>query len=427
MAFVQRFFEDMRTSLYKNAIYLMMNTGIATAVGLLFWIVVARYYSPYEVGLAAAIIPLMTLIGLLSTLGFGSGLIRFLPSSGEKSGEMINTSLTISSLTAVLVSVVFLMGLHIWSPALIFLRENWVFFLSFVMFSVVFSLYLVMSQIFVARRNTKFVLASTSIGGLRIPLPIVFVAFFGAFGIFVSWGLAMLVATVVGILLFLPMVNPGYRPFPTVSKEVVNDMFHFSAGNYVGAILGALPAAALPLLVLHSLPAENVAYFYIAFTMAGLLFAIPGAVCMSLFAEGSHFEEELGRNVRKALKLTFALLVPAMVIVFFLGGHLLLLFGVEYSSEGLILLQVFAFSSIFVALNNTFLATRRVLKRLKPIIAIPAFFAFSIIGLGYVFLEHWNLVGVAVAWTVGQAIVSVAIGLYLLGERRRWTLRKRST
>lgn len=417
MRFLTEFFRDLRMPLYRNAITLMLNIALMSGLGFLFWIIVARYYTPYEVGLAAAIIPLMALIGMLSRFGLDMGLVRFLPSSDENSGAMINSCFTISGVAALLISLVFLIGLDIWSPVLFFIRENLAFSVSFIVFSVVFALYPMMNQVFVARRNTKFVFAGTLISGSRILLPIIFASFFGVFGIFVSWGMAMLIALVVGILVFVPIVNPGYRPFPTVKMSQVKDMFHFSAGNYVAGVFGAIPACLLPLVIANTFEVQNVAYYYIAFTIASLLFAIVSGICLSLFAEGSHYERELGNNVRKALKLVFALLVPAIVTVVFFGKHFLLLFGSEYSSEGLVLLQILALSSIFVALNGIFLATRQVLKRLKPIIAIPVFSAFATVGMSYAFLMSMGLVGIGIAWILNQGIVSAGIGVHLLRER----------
>jgi len=148
--------------------------------------------------------------------------------------------------------------------------------------------------------------------------------------------------------------------------------------------------------------------------ISGLIFAIVYAVTLSLFAEGSHFERELKSNVRKALKFIFILLIPAVLLVLLLGEYLLLLFGKEYSTGGLVLLQVFALSSVFIAFNSIFTATRRVLKRLRPIIAIAMFNAFAIVGLAYVFLDIFGLIGVAFAWMVSQGLVSLGIGVYVL-------------
>jgi O-antigen/teichoic acid export membrane protein len=416
MTHIQEFLRDLKTSLYKNAAYLTANIVIGSGLGFFFWMVVARIYSPHEVGLAGTIIPISVLIGLLSRFGLEIGLVRFLPSSGQASSAMINSCLTISVIAAASISTLFLMGLDIWSPALSFIRQDWAFSLSFIVFSVVFALYPMINQVFVALRDTKYILAGTSISGLRMILPVI-LAFFGSYGIFASWSIAMLIALAVGTFIFIPAANPGYKPFPTVSRNLVSKMFRFSSANYVAGIFGALPAALLPLVIVNSLGPEDVAYYYIAFTIANLLFLITGAVCMSLFAEGSYRETELAIHMRKALRLVFVLLIPAIIVILLFGGSLLLLFGNDYSQQGLILLQVFAISSVFVAINGIYYASRQVLKKLGQIIAIPAFSALAIIGFGYLFLLSFGLVGVAIGWTLSQGIVTTAIGVYVIKRR----------
>lgn len=412
--YIRKLPEYLTVPLYKNAIFLMADRVAMSVLGFFFWMIIARFYSPEEAGFAAAIIPIISFLALLSRFGFGIGLVRFLPESGEKSRSVINSCLTISGIGAILISLVFLLGLDFWSPELAFVRARWEFFASFIVFTVVFTLLSLMTQVFVARRKAKFVLATTLIGGTRIVLPMIFAAYFGAFGVLASWGFAEMIAVLVGMLFFMAIVNPGYRPIPTLRWGVVKNMISYSAGNYVAAIFGMVPAATLPLLVLHQLGSENVAYYYIAYTIASFLFAITGAVSMSLFAEGSHYVRELGSNVRKALKLIFLLLVPTALFIVFFGDYLLLLFTSEYSEYGFALLQVFAIGSIFMVFNGVFLATRRVLKRMKPIIAIPAFNAFAIVGFAWAFLESHGLIGAAIGWTLSQGMVSIGIGTYYL-------------
>jgi len=291
------------------------------------------------------------------------------------------------------------------------------------MFSVFFVLFPLMNQVFVAKRKAEYVFVGSLVSGSRILFPVVFFVLFGlgAFGIFASLSVAFLLTVLIGLFVLMPRVSPGYLPVPTLKKSAVGEMVRYSAGNYVAEIFGAMPAFLLPLVILNffgpqglQVAGENVAYYYFAFMISGLIFAIATAVCLSLFAEGSHFERELQSNVRKALKFIFMLLIPAVIVVLLLGDYLLLLFGKEYSTGGLVLLQVFALSSVFITFNNVFMATRRVLKRLRPIIAIPMFNAFVIVGLAYVFLDVFGLIGVALAWMLSQGLVSLGIGVYVL-------------
>ncbi len=44
--YIRRLPEYLRVPLYKNAIYLMADRVLMAGLGFLFWIVIARFYSP---------------------------------------------------------------------------------------------------------------------------------------------------------------------------------------------------------------------------------------------------------------------------------------------------------------------------------------------------------------------------------------------
>jgi len=261
--------------------------------------VAARLYSASNVGLASATISAATLLALLSTLGLDYGLIRFLPTSGDKANNIINSCFTVGGLASIALCLIFVAGLGICSPALLPIRAHPVFFVSFVVFTVAFTFMTFANQAFIAERRAGFALTQGLIFGLLRLIPlVVLVTPFPTFGIFGSWGVATLVAAVAGVLIFLPRIESGFHLLPLVKKEVVNEGMHFPAANYVGNIFWMLPALIFPLMVVNILGAESNAYFYIGWTVGAILGIIPAAFSTSLFAEGSSEEERLGFNVR---------------------------------------------------------------------------------------------------------------------------------
>ena len=126
--------------LYSNALYLMIASAASALLGFVFWIIVARFYTPEDVGLASAAIAAIGLLALFSYLGLGAGLVRFLPGSGKDASSMVNTVFTISTLTSILAAFIFIAGLGFWSPALLFLRQNPIYLAAFVLFTIVFTL-----------------------------------------------------------------------------------------------------------------------------------------------------------------------------------------------------------------------------------------------------------------------------------------------
>jgi len=398
---------DLRSPLYRNSIFLMGNTLVTAGLGFFFWMVVARFYTEAEVGWGAAIISIISLLAALSRLGFNASLTRFLPKA-EKPVDMINSCLTLSGITALAVAAASVVGLHIWSPALGFIRENAIFSIAFVFFVLFGTLSGVTDSIFIARRRAEFVLSKNAIFSLlRIPLPIFLVLFFHAFGIVASWGIAVAIAFAVSLFLFLPKVQNLHKPVPQLNVSIIGDMWQYSASNYLASLFASAPALVLPIMVVNLLGAEQNAYFYVAWMIASLLFAIPIAVSQALFAEGSHFETELWVNVRKSFKFIFLLLVPAIILIVLLGKWLLFLFGGGYSTSGLFVLRILGVSSVFIGTNNIYATILRVSDRIKELVLILAFPAAAVLLGSYFVIPAIGIAGIGYIWLAAQGIVSI--------------------
>jgi O-antigen/teichoic acid export membrane protein len=401
------------TPLYSNAFYLMLNIAVMALCGFFFWMVVARFYTEAEVGFSSAIISAISLIAIISLVGLNTSLIRFLPQA-DKPQELINSCYTLSGLVSLVIAGIFIAGLGFWSPALAFVRQNAIFTAAFIIFVLLWTLSSLVDSTFIARRRAGFVLSKNTIYSvLKIPLPILFVLFFRTFGIVASWGIAIAAALVISIFLFLPRVQKLYKPAPNLRLGLIKDMWRYSGGNYLTNLLSASPAFILPLMVVNLLGAEQNAYFYVAWAIAGLLFAIPAAVSQSLFAEGSHFEDKLRENVTKSLKFTFLLLVPAVTVLILVGKWLLLAFGQSYSLNALKLLWILSLSSLPLAINHLYTSILRVKSRLKELMAIWGFIALAVLLASYLIMPASGIMGIGYAWLGAQA----AVAIYVLARR----------
>lgn len=407
--------------LYRNSLFLIANHVVMTGLGFVFWMVVARFYSEADVGLGAAIISAISLLGLLSRLGLDITLIRFLPKA-DRPADLINSCLTLSGIVALAVAGIYIAGIGLWSPAMGFIRHNAIFSIAFVLFTIFWTLSGVLSLIFIAKRRADFTLSKSTIYSLlKVPLPILLVIYFHAFGIVASWGIATGVALAISILLFLPRAQNRYKLVPKVNLGIIKDVWRYSIGNYFATLLGAATVLILPIMIVNLLgPAQN-AYFYVALMLAGLLFGIPGAVSGSLFAEGSHFEVALEVNVRRSYRFIFLLLIPAIAIVLLAGKWLLLLFGASYSANALTLLWILAASSFFVGINSVYYSILRVEGRIRELVAIFGFVTLAVLVGSYFITPITGIVGVGYVWIGARGLVSV----YILLKVVRAYLRRR--
>lgn len=407
--------QHLSTSLHKNAYFLMVSAVVTSILGVAFWALATRFYTTEAIGLGSAIISALGLVAIFSNLGLGIGLIRFLPGAGENGNSMLNTCFTLSGIVSIGASLTFLAGLGFWSPALLPLQQNAIFFFSFVVLAIVWAIISLMGSVFLAKRSTKFILIQDStVSFLKLILVVPFAILFkNAFGIVGSAAVATFVALLISILWLLPKIQPGYFPIPMVRKKVLNEIGHYSASNYVARIFLTAPPLVLPLIVINVLGAKMNAYFYIAWLIIMALGVIPSSVFNSLFAEASSEEKSLQTNITRALKQNFLLLLPAIVAILIIADKLLLLFGQAYSQNGALLLRIMAFSIIFWSINYFYISLKRVRKETGNILKVSIAMTSLSLGLSYFLMLKMGLVGVGIGYLMGQGIVAVAIVLHL--------------
>ena len=113
-----------REPLYRNSLSIILTQVFATFFALAFWMVAARTMSSTTVGLATAAFSSTVLLISLAPLGLDAGLTRFLPGSNNKRG-LYSTTMLITLLSSLTLMTIFLSGLQVLSPQLVFLREGW--------------------------------------------------------------------------------------------------------------------------------------------------------------------------------------------------------------------------------------------------------------------------------------------------------------
>ena len=394
----------LRTPLFTNAFYLWISTAGTAVAGFAFWALVARLYDTDDVGLGTAALSVLTLLGMFSHLGLGLGLVRFLPESGARGPRLANAVFTASAVGAVALSIVFLVGVPLWAPRLGFLREQPLYTLAFICFVVAATLYAVQTYAFLAIRKPKYILLQVVFTQLsRLALPALMAAFFGAFGIVASWGMAIAIGVVVGFAL-LPKGLPGYRPRGVIDPPSVSRLFPFSVANYVADSLLLTPGLILPLVVVGLMGSAEAAYFYMAWFLGYLLTSASTYLALSLFAEGSHDPGALRVLSRNAVAGGLAVATVGTVLLLLLGDRLLLAFGHDYATEGATLLRLVALAALPAAVVNVYLGALRVTKRVGELVAIAGVVALTTVALSCALLPVMGLTGAGVGHGIGQGL-----------------------
>jgi O-antigen/teichoic acid export membrane protein len=308
---------------------------------------------------------------------------------------------------------IFLGGLQILSPQLVFLREGW-FLIALIGFAAVTAVSTMQATALMAARQGHLYLIQNTILGLRVPLIIVF-ASLGTLGVFLSWDVAFLATVLFGtVALYYYGLSMKWEIDITSLREI----FRFSLGNYTAGIFQLAPLI-IPVMIINAIGAREGAYYYIAHAMAvGLLFIIPFSVGYSLFVEGSH-GMPLKETSIKSLKFTMLILIPAIAVIFLFGDRLLLLFGTQYSTQALELLWLLAVSSLLSVIPTIYSSIVTVQKNIKMLNYVNFAISALMLGAAYPLLLKYGIIGVGYAWVISYALVSIIV-VWLVIRRERW-------
>lgn len=408
-----------RTPFYQNTYYLMSGTIFNSIFGFVFWIIAAKLYSTEVVGLGSAILSALRLLALFAELGLGISLVCYLPSAGKNGNDMINTCFTLSGLTAVIISLIFLCGLNVWSPALLPIRQDPLYCFAFVFFTSSMVLQPLSLAVLLARLQTRNILIVNVVAGiLGIALVVIFSMFADdVLGLFSALGLAITFTLLLCVFWFLPRVQNGYFPLPGVSLKILREMGSYSIANFTSKGFLLVTNFILPLIVVNTLGIEMNAYFFIPWSVGVVLQFIPAAISNSLFAEASNNETTLRANTTKSLRLVLLLLIPTVFIIMAGADLILLLFGREYSENGALLLRILAFSIVPWGINYIYIGIARFQKDIKGLIIVPAVASGLSLGISYVLMVQTGIAGVGLGYLAGQGAVAIPVLLYLLRSR----------
>lgn len=406
----------LRDLLVQNSYFQMASAFGPSLISMVFWVIAARFYDASSVGYVVVLFSALNLLTVFASLGLGISLIRFLTEAGPDGNKMINTSMTLGGIASVVAALIYIAGLAIWAPTMRDTLWDPIFAIAFIAFSVVWTLRYIQSCVFLARCQSRHtftlnMLASGSKLGLLLLAALISASYLGMFA---AIGIGMTLALLTGIFIQMPAVQPGYRPAATICRDALHKIGSYTTSNYVSRTLLQIMPFVLPMIALKVLGAEPSAYFYMAWSVGAILIVLPASIFNSLFAMASNNPGRANAETRKALKLLFTILIPAIAGLLLLADLVLELFGADYSENGANLLRIIAISVVPYSINYLHITMDRVNLASSNLIVTSAAMALLSLGLAYVFAAEWGLFGVGAGWLFGQTAVSVVSAFRLL-------------
>ncbi|NNE46927.1 MAG: lipopolysaccharide biosynthesis protein [Rhodothermales bacterium] len=214
--------------------------------------------------------------------------------------------------------------------------------------------------------------------------------------------------------LVLSYVFAPYRPHLDIDRQSTRALISFGRWMFSIGIIYLIGNSVLRLIVSRELGTDQLGLYYLAAKLAFLPLEIADEVIASvtfpLYARLQASKERVVRTFRSVMLATFALLVPASLLLVALApGIVENILGARWSAT-VPVIRALAIVSIVYLLGE---GIRPVLKGVgKPskVALIEAVQTSLLVALAWIFIRNWGVVGAALAW-IPAVVVATLIGV----------------
>ncbi|WP_411283302.1 lipopolysaccharide biosynthesis protein [Lapillicoccus sp.] len=397
--------------------------ALTSVLGLFFWLLAARQFSVSSVGVGGAAIAMMTLLGTLGTCGLGTLLIARLPHTAQGSRRVLTRSAlavagTVATLLAFVVPFVAISVLHVGnldtiaggpSNAVLFAVGTGLMAVALVIDQAV--LVLGSGALQLERNAVASAVKLGALGALALAGQT------GGMTIFVAWTL--------GTLVSLPLVawrTRGGRRLEDGARLIDLTQLRGLGGQALShhALNTTLqsPLQVLPLLVLVAVSTEQNGVFTTALQLTGLVFTLPYAITIGLFASAEGDTAHLIERMRFTIPLALGISVVANLALFPLAPYILSVFGSQYSTQGIEILRILAFAGLPFVVKDHFVALRRVQGRTGQATLVMLGLTVVELAAAYAGVRVGATIGLCLAWVAVLVVEAVVLAFPLVAATR---------
>ncbi|HVV26270.1 MAG TPA: oligosaccharide flippase family protein [Candidatus Saccharimonadales bacterium] len=404
-------------SLYRNSFFLMTNTACLAIFGFIFWALAARFYSTTNVGIVATLVSAANFIAILSTLGFDTSFIRYLPRS-KFYAEQLDTGFMVSSLAAVFVSVIYLLVIKLILPGSLFIDNSLFWGVAFVIFMVINMLNNLTNIAFIAYRKSHYLLIINLIFGILRLVALVLLSRYKLGGIVLSYALAASLTLLLTIAAFRRYLN--YHVRPRIIKRELKRLAKYSFINYISTLFSSLPTLLLPTVIIKLLSPSFSAYYYIVSVIVAAILIIPQSSSQALFAEGSWDTIKLPHYFIKASKMVFPSTIGFIALIIVLAKPILEIFGRNYADHGLSLLILLSLAVVLKTASSLVSVILKIYHIIIPVAVAYVAYAVVILAGSIWGLPRIGLDAIGYATLAAELLVLACLGftLFLLRHQK---------
>jgi O-antigen/teichoic acid export membrane protein len=417
-AALERFSRD---GVLAGSTVMLVNTAILAVFGYAFSVIAAHGYSVGAVGDYVAFNSGASLLGMLAGLGWSVSFIRFLPR--ERHPRMLILLMTVSIVLiggGIVVGIESALGrstlqtLHL-APA-----NAGLLFTALVVLTALGS---VTTPALVSQGAWRGLIVTDLFGSIVRVAMLPLLVSLGVSGLLIAYtgGTA---AGLVAAWLWMWKAAPaiGRRPvrvrewWPDVTSRL-RSYYRYAGMSYVTAIVSVAPVACVPLIVGATLGSRELAWYGMAASVGALLTVIPSAVSQAYLVHTNKDETSAGRGALSALKVIYALLIPAAIVVCLAAPLVLAALGKGYAAHGVSVARLLALNAFVVTLCYVIEASLAGTGRMRAYVGLNVFNAMFVIAM-VLLVAHGGLISVVLGLMIGNA-GTVTLGTVMLVRHRQ--------
>lgn len=409
---VQRIRRELADPLLRNGYALILNIGVTSITGILYWILAAQIYDARDVGTGSAAISILGLLSSIAILNFGGALARYAPRAGTGTKRLVLIAYGSSTAAGAVVTVVYVLlsRLHVGVPVI--LGSSLIPAIALGLSVLAWNIFTLEDGVLTGLRAAVWApLENGGYGLVKIVLLVALAPVSKKFGIFASWVIPAAVITAPINLLIFRRLIPRHSAETAARAEPVGrrELGRFVAGDYVGSLFSKSILYILPVLVLVRLGAKANAYFFVAFTITTTLDLITTMLGNVLTVEGAHDPDRLRHLTRSVLQRVAAILLPSVLVILVAARLILSIYGADYSHHAATVLRFLALATLLRSSTTLHNALARVHRRVGEIAITNGAICILCGVLSMVFAGFWGINGVAIGYLIGQALVAAAV------------------
>lgn len=402
------------SKLLRGSAWILVAIGLQSIFGFAFWVMGSHVASARQLGQASALYTAVQFVNYASGLGLTVALARHAVIRSRESDALFGWAIVATVASSFVGGMLFLSVAS--SSATRIISGSATGWVVFCLYTAGTSIGLLADVRLMAVGRWDFMVGRVIVTGVvRLALVNADVGISPALWLY-NLMLAPMAITGVLAAILLPTVNAGRISFARPAQ--LASVARYSGVNWAATLASQAPQFVLPLVVATSVASATYANFFLAWTVTGLVFLVPGAIAQVLLVEGSKDasgtpagHEPRHDKAREALAFSLGLATVALLGALAVGQLAVVVFGESYREAGR-LLPLLTAAGIPWSIAAVRLAEARIRRDQFATVAITMALGLGIVVPTVLWVPSHGTAGAVAAWLFGNtlaAIVAVAV------------------